>query len=187
MSGADREALPDLEAAYVVGVDAVGVLKPGGAEAGRGLLVELVGVLVDAAGAGDVDELGGERCLVEEDGFGGANDPRAGFVAAHAFRDLGAECGGHAEAARAFDDVDERVSRGRDRGELVDDEEDALVAWFAADGPLSELFDEEPGEVPGLVLEAEPVEEEVATQVSICSNARVPSRTSRTPVMKNAV
>ena len=81
--------------------------------------------------------------------------------AAHAFGELGAEDGGDAEAAGALDHVDEALSGLGDGGELVHDQQHLLRAWFAADGPLGELLDQEAGEVAGLVLEPEPVEEEV--------------------------
>ena len=48
-----------------------------------------------------------------------------------------------------------------DRRELVHDQQHPLRARFAADGPLGELLDQEAGEVAGLVLEPQPVEQEV--------------------------
>ncbi len=72
-----------------------------------------------------------------------------------------AESSGDAEAAHPLDDVDEAAPGARDRRELVDDEQDALGERLAPDGPLGELLDEEAGEVAGLVLEPQPVEEEV--------------------------
>ena len=85
----------------------------------------------------------------------------AAWGAAHAFGELGAEDGGDPEAARALDHVDEALSGLGDGGELVHDQQHLLWAWFAADCPLGELLDQEAGEIAGLVLEAEPVEEEV--------------------------
>ena len=104
--------------------------------------------------------------------------------AAHAFGELGAEDGGDAEAARALDDVDEPLPGLCDRGELVDDQQHALLARLASDRPLRELLDQEAGEVAGLVFQPQPVEEEVGAVDLV--EVRSPSRAPATVVKKAA-
>ena len=69
-TAADREALSDTEPAHLVEIDPVLVLETGRAQARCRVAVELVGELVDAPRAGDVDKLRRNRGCVQEDGLG---------------------------------------------------------------------------------------------------------------------
>jgi hypothetical protein len=99
---------------------------------------------------------------MQEDRRDRADDPGGRLGAAHPLGELRAEDGGDAEAARSFDHIDQALSGLRDRGELVDDQQDAVGARLATDRRLRELFEQEAGEVAGLVFQSQPVEEEVA-------------------------
>ncbi len=100
---------------------------------------------------------------MEQDRLGGADDPRGRLGPAHPLGELGAEDGGDAEAAHPLDHVDEALPGLRDRRELVHDQEHPLAARLAPDRPLGELVNQEAGEVAGLLLEPQPVEQEVGS------------------------
>ena len=163
LAGADGEADADREAADVVGVDLVGVLQARAAEAGGAALVVLDAGFHHQAGAGDGDQVLGLGDLVQQDRVRRADDPRRDLGAAHALDDLRARGSPRPRnPLRALDHVDQAGAGLRDRAELVDDQQHALVARLALHGVLGEVLDQEAREPGSLVLEPQAVEEQVA-------------------------